>query len=135
MAHFKNNYRKNLLITTALGEFITGIMLVTIPSAIATLLLGSSINTTVSLTIARIAGVALMTLGAVCWVAHNDHQSIGSKGLVAAITFYNTGVLAVLIYATTRLGLSGIGFWPVVLFHVAMDVWCIMSLLNRPKKE
>lgn len=123
---------KNLLIATATIEYLTGLVLVSLPSELASLLLGSTLDSPVALTVARVAGVALIALGIACWIARHDNHSIAAKGLVAAMIVYNVGVLAVLIYAGVGLGLSGIGLWPVVLLHFVMAVWSSLSMLNRP---
>jgi len=51
---------KNLLTLTAVLEAGTGLGLVAFPSLVATLLLGSSLDDPVALTVARVAGVALL---------------------------------------------------------------------------
>jgi len=127
---------KKLLITTAIIESVTGLILVSIPSVIAALLFGSSLDSPVALTVARVAAVALIALGIACWLGRNEKQGKAVKGLVTAMTIYNIGVIIVFIYGAIILGLSGIGIWPVVSVHLAMAVWCIMSLLkNHPKQE
>jgi hypothetical protein len=124
----KRNSMKNLFTLTALTETATGIILVIFPSAIATILLGSTLGTPVALTVARVAGVALIALGIASWFARNTTESSAVGGFVIALAFYNLGVFVVLVYAGTGLHLSGIGLWPVVLVHLAMAVWCIFIL-------
>lgn len=123
---------KKLLASTAIIEFLTGLVLVALPSKLASLLLGSPLDSPVALTVARIAGVALIALGIICWIARNDNQGNAVKGLITALIVYNIGVAIVLVYAGTGLGLFGIGLWPVVLVHFAMAVWCF---LNRHRKN
>jgi len=122
---------QKLLITTAIIESGTGLILIFFPSVIAALLFGSSLDSPVALTVARVAGVALISLGTACCMGRNETQGKAVKGLVTAMTVYNIGVIAVLLYAGIVLGLSGIGLWPVVLVHIAMTVWCILSLLKN----
>jgi len=127
---------KKLLIVTALIELTTGLLLIPFPSVMATILFGSPIDSPVALTIARVAGVALISLGTAFWLGRDEKQGKALKGLVTAMTIYNIGVIIVFIYGAIILGLSGIGIWPVVSVHLAMAVWCIMSLLkNHPKQE
>ena len=125
---------KKLLITTALIELTTGLLLIPFPSVMATILFGSPIDSPVALIIARVAGVALISLGTACWLGRNEKQGKAVKGLVTAMTVYNFGVIIVLIYAGIILGLSGIGLWPVVVVHLAMSVWCISGLKKNDSK-
>ena len=125
---------KNLLTVTAVLEAGTGVALVSIPSLVATLLLGSSLDAPVPLTVARVAGVALLALGVACWLARHDRQSRAAKGLVGAMALYNAAIVTVLLYAGIGLKLSGIGLWPVVVLHVVMAVWCIMLLRDTQKQ-
>ena len=122
---------KNLLTVTGVLEAGTGLLLVTLPSRLATLLVGSSPDSPVALTISRVAGVALLALGVACWLARHDGRSRAARGLVGAMALYNTAILAVLVYAGIGLGLSGIGLWPTVLVHAAMTAWCVASMLQR----
>jgi hypothetical protein len=118
----------NLLVVTAAAEVVTGVALIALPSRVVTLLLGSSLDAPASLTLARVAGIALIALGAACWLARGDGQSRAARGLVGAMVFYNTGVAIVLAWAGVGLALSGLGLWPAVAFHAAMIVWCLTSL-------
>jgi hypothetical protein len=120
---------KNLLTITAVMEVGTGLVLVALPSLLATLLLGSPLETPVALALARIAGIALVAIGVTCWLARQDGQSRAGRGVVGAMVLYNVGVFAVLVYAGIGLGLSGIGLWPTVVAHAIMTVWCVTSLL------
>jgi hypothetical protein len=126
---------KKLLASTALLESITGLVLFALPSKLTSLLLGSTLDSPIALTVARIAGVALTALGITCWIARNDNQSNAVKGLITALIVYNVGVAIVLVYAGTRLGLFGIGLWPVVLAHTGMAIWCSLSLLDLTKRS
>jgi len=122
---------KKLLITTAIIESATGLILVSYPSVIAALLFGSSLDSSAALSVARVAGVALISLGIACWLGRDEKHSKAVNGLVTSMTVYNIGVITVFIYAAISLELSGIGLWPVVLVHLAMTVWCISDLLKN----
>ncbi len=119
---------RNLLVVTAALEGTTGLALVALPSQLATLLLGSSLDAPAALTLARVAGVALLALAVTCWLARDDGQSRAARGLVGAMVLYHTGVAIVLAIASIGLAVSGIGLWPTVLFHAAMTVWCVTTL-------
>ena len=117
-----------LLVATAVLEGTTGLALVALPSQLATLLLGSSLDAPAALTLARVAGVALVALAVTCWLARHDGRSRAARGLVGAMVLYHTGVAIELAYANIGLAVSGIGLWPTVLFHAAMTAWCVATL-------
>ena len=113
-----------LLVVTAIVEAGTGLALVMVPSVVTTILLGATLDPPVALVVARIAGVALLSLGVACWLASKEARSRASRGLIAAMLLYNVAVPVVLALA----GLYGIGLWPVVLAHAALAVWCMACL-------
>jgi hypothetical protein len=119
---------KALLITTAIGEIATGIALLAVPALVASILLAATLDAPAGVALARVAGMALLALGVVCWMARDDAQSRAARGVVAAMLLYNAGAVAVLVYAGMGLGLSGIGLWPVVLLHAALAAWCLVCL-------
>ena len=98
----------NLLVATAVLEGTTGLALVALPSQLATLLLGSSLDAPAALTLARVAGVALVALAVTCWLARHDGQSRAARGLVGAMVLYHTGVAIVLAYTNIGLAVSGL---------------------------
>jgi hypothetical protein len=112
---------QNLLTVTAVIECAAGLLIVALPSPVATLLLGSSLDAPAALTLARVAGVALLALGVACWLARHDGQSRAARGLAGAMVLYNAGVAIILAYGGVVLGLSGIGLWPTVLLHAGHD--------------
>jgi hypothetical protein len=114
-----------LLVVTALLEGATGLAVLALPSSLTMLLLGASLEAPAALTIARVAGIALVALALACWLARADGQSRAARGLVAAMALYNAGVAIVLVYASLGLALSGLALWPVVALHAAMTVWCL----------
>lgn len=121
----------NLLTTAAVMEVGAGLGLMALPSPLTTLLLGSPLDTPVASIVARVAGVALFALGVACWLSRHDGQSRAARGLVGAMVFYNAAIATVLVFAGVGLGLSSIGFWPTIVLHSVMTVWCISSLLKN----
>lgn len=123
-------HMKNFLTTTAAIESGTGVALLAMPSQLAVLLLGAPLDTPASLTVARVAGIALIALGVICWLTRLEGQSRTARGLLVAMALYNVGVLAILAYGGLSVGLTGIGLWPIVIAHAAMAGWCINGLLR-----
>jgi hypothetical protein len=93
-------------------------------------LLGSPLDAFAAVTLGRVAGVAVLTLGVACWFARGETQSRGVRGLVAAMVIYNLGVALILGAAGIMVHLVAIALWPAVALHAAMTIWCIMSLLG-----
>ena len=122
---------RTLLIVTALLEAAGGFALAASPSLLIPLLIGSPLDIRSGSVVGRLAGVAVLTLGLVCWLARNDQQSRVTAGPVAAMLFYNVAVATVLVYARLGLDLSGIGLWPTVALHAALALWCIECLRTR----
>jgi hypothetical protein len=119
-----------LFTATAVIELGAGLALLSCPSATAVLLVGAPLEAPVSLTVARVAGAALLALGIACWLARDDAHSRAARGLVAAMVLYNLSVAVILGIAGIWSQAVGIALWPAVILHAAMTVWCIVSLLG-----
>lgn len=119
-----------LFTATAVIELGAGLALLTCPSATTVLLVGAPLEASATLTVARVAGAALLALGVACWLARGDAHSRAARGLVAAMVLYNLGVAVILGAAGIRSQAVGIALWPAVMLHAAMTVWCIASLLG-----
>ena len=113
---------------TAVIEAGAGVALLSFPSDAAKVLLGAPLDTPDAWTVARIGGMALLTLGAAFWLARGDAQSRASKGLIAAMVLYNLGAAIILAAAGVGSRRVGVALWPAVVLHAAMTVWCIMSV-------
>lgn len=116
---------------TAVLETLSGLLLILAPALAASFLFGAPEMTPVELALARMAGVALLALGAACWLARKDVASSAARGLASGMLIYNAGVAAVLVYAGIGLGIAGIGLWPAVAIHVAMTIWNVFVLVGR----
>jgi len=123
-----NTTVKALLIMTALIEAGAGLSLGVSPSLAVWLLFGTALDAPSALAVTRVAGAALLSLGAACWLARNDEQSRATTGLIAAMLLYNTAVVALLAYAGVGSGLFGVGMVPGIVLHVAMAAWCLTCL-------
>lgn len=119
---------------TALFEAGIGIGLLAVPSVIAQVLLGATLDAPASLTVARVAGTALLALGVACWLARYDAQSCAARGLVSAMALYNLGVAVILGAAGLGSQPVGVGLWPAVILHAVMTVWCVMHLLGKQSR-
>jgi len=120
---------KRFLTLTAIIEAATGLALIALPAIVVRLLLGAEISGA-SIPLGRVAGAALLALGAACWLARDDTQSRAARGLVVAMLMYNIPATAVLAFAGIALGLHGVALWPAVVLHAVMAVWCITTLLR-----
>ena len=122
---------RTLLIVTALLEAATGFALAAFPSLLVSLLIGLPLDTRPGSVVGRLAGVALLTLGLVCWLARNDQQSRVMAGPVLAMLFYNVAAATLLAYVRLGLRLPGIGLWPAVALHAVLALWCFACLRTR----
>jgi hypothetical protein len=80
------------------------------------------------MTLARLAGVALMSLAIACWLSRNN---AAAAGVVKAMLFYNIAAATLLLYGVVGYKFSGIGLWPAVLIHVLMAAWCIEYIQQK----
>ena len=119
---------KRLLVVTAAIEAGTGLGLLAAPAAVAFILLGGTLDSPVALTVARVAGAALVALGLACWLARDNGHVI-----VVPMIFYNAIAAAILVYAAVSLALSGVGLWPAIGLHTVLAVWCVAALKLRLK--
>src|SRR6476659_434161 len=126
---------KKLLTLTAAIEAGTGIGLLAVPSAVAQVLLGTPLEAPAALTVARVAGAALLSLGVACWLASFDPQSRAVRGVVSAMLLYNPGAAIILGVFGIQSERAGIVLWPAVILHVMMTVWCVMNLLGQRKQD
>lgn len=121
----------SLYAATAVIEAGAGLALLCLPSTGVDLLLGAPLEGPAALAVARVAGVALLTLGVAFWLARGDSRSRAARGLVAAMVLYNLGVVFILGAAGIRSLPVGVVLWPAALvLHAAMTVWCVMILMS-----
>jgi hypothetical protein len=100
---------KRVLVFAAVSEAATGVALLVVPSLVGQLLLGAEL-TGVAVTVARVAGIALIALGIACWPGT---PLVGMLTYSAAVTLY-------LAYVGFAGGLTGILLWPAVGLHVIL---------------
>ena len=128
---FALNVMNRLLKLTAIIEAATGVGLIAVPALVVRLLLGAEISGA-SISLGRVAGVALLALGVACWFASYEVQSRAARGLAGAMMLYNLGVVFILGAAGLQSHPVGIALWPAVILHATMSVWCVASLRRSP---
>ena len=99
---------KGVLAFAAVSEAATGLALLIAPSLVGQLLLGTELAG-VAVTVARVAGIALIALGIACWPGP---ARVGMLIYSGVVTLY----LAYLGFA----GMNGILLWPAVVLHVIL---------------
>jgi hypothetical protein len=104
-----------VLVLAAIGEIATGVALLLVPSLVGQLLLGAEL-TGVAVSVARVAGIALVGLGVACWPGT---PLLGMLIYSAAVTLY-------LAYLGIAGSLNGILLWPAVVLHAVLS-----ALLTR----
>jgi hypothetical protein len=111
---------KNALVFAAVGEIVTGLALLVVPSLVGQLLLGVALAG-IAVPVARVAGIALVALGVACWPGSTPRLGMLVYG--AAVTLY-------LAY----LGLAGVGgllLWPAVVLHAVLTVLLVRAPTER----
>ncbi len=122
---------RKLFFAMAAIELLTGLVLIVSPPTLAQLLLGSLLDASAAIIVARIGGVALLSLAIACWFAADDEDSRSAGGLMAAMGVYNCGAVILLAYAGVGLGLSGLGLWPAIFVHLVLAAGSIVSVKFR----
>jgi hypothetical protein len=100
-----------VLVAAAVGEAATGLAMLIVPSLVGQLLLGVEV-TGIAVTVARVAGIALIALGFACWPGP---PLLGMLPYSAAITVY-------LAYIGLSGASSGTLLWPAVVVHAILTV-------------
>ena len=118
----------HLFIVTAAIEIGAGLTLLVAPAMIIPLLFGSAVDTFPATGVARLAGGALLALGAACWWARFDGASAAARALVGGLLVYNIAVVALATVGT--LGGPGPLQWAAVALHAAQAVWCVWALVG-----
>jgi hypothetical protein len=117
---------KKVLGFAAVAEAATGLALIVIPSLVVRLLFGIELAN-ISLSIARLTGMALLGLGIACWP--------GCTPLFGMLTYSGLATLY-LGYIAVRGELVGILLWPAVVLHAALTLLlaraCFKPQRDRP---
>jgi hypothetical protein len=124
-------HRTHLLICTACGEIATGLSLLAIPAIPLWLLIGVEQASPETIFVARVAGAALLAIGAGCWLGRSDQLGPAQRGLIAGVLVYSAAVAGLLVYAGLFLNLVGIALWPAIAVHVVLSLGCVFCLWSR----
>ena len=107
---------KTMLVLTAIGEAVTGVALLIAPSLVSRLLLGAEL-TGVGTPIARVLGIALISLGIACWPGPPR----------AGMLTYSAGVTLYLAWLGLAVGTGGTLLWPAVILHAILTVLLVLA--------
>ena len=118
-----------LLAVTAAIEAAAGLALAASPSAMVAMLLGSPLDTPAGLTIARVAGAALLSLGVACWRARREERGRAASRPDRGHVTLQCGRGGDPGPREPGRRLFGIGLWPGLILHAGMAVWCARMLL------
>lgn len=102
-----------LLPLEAAIEATTGVALIVYPQAVSSLLLGADL-VGAGIAVGRVAGIALLSLGLVCWLSR---ERANKTAALAAMLAYNLLVTAYLMYLGVGGGRVGILLWPAIVLH------------------
>ena len=122
---------KARLTTLAVIELGTGLGMLAIPSFVGEALLGSPFGTAIEPVIARVAGIALLALAVACWLLRNEGGIAPREGWSAPCCCITAAAPASWCTQAPAWGFNGTGFWPAVLAHAVMAVWCLIALLHK----
>jgi len=118
-----------LFIATAVLELGAGLTLLVAPAVVIRLLFGSAVDVFPAVSVARLTGAALLSLGAACWWARHEERSAASRALVGGLIIYNAAVVALGIAG--GLGALGPPQWAAVVLHGAQAIWCVWVVTER----
>jgi hypothetical protein len=110
-------------VVSAAMEIAAGVALLAAPH-LAIGLVSDSSATEAAVALGRLAGGALLSLGAACWLARDDGLSAASSALARAMLTYNAAVVALAL--TGSLGSLGPLLWVLALVHGGMALWCLV---------
>lgn len=115
---------KRALIFAAGGEISTGLALLIVPGLVGRLLLGEEL-TGIAIPVARVAGIALISLAVACWPG----------GALAGMLIYSAAVTGYLAYLGLTSASTGMLLWPAVVLHVILTVLLARAAGGGRKKD
>jgi hypothetical protein len=115
---------KRVIVFAAIGEAAAGVALLLVPSLVGQLLFGAEL-TGMAVTLARVAGIALIALSVACWPGT---PLLGMLLYSAAITLY-------FAYVGFAGGSSGILLWPAVALHVILTAFLARASMRGKESK
>ncbi len=105
-----------LLAFAALAEAFTGVGLIVVPSLVGRLLVGAELSG-VALSVARVAGIALLSLGLACWPGRAS-----TRAALCGMTTYSLLAAVYLSYLGIRGQWVGVLLWPAAALHAVLTL-------------
>lgn len=117
-----------IVAVSAAIELITGVVIIVAPSVVGNLLLGTGFPG-IARGVARLAGIALITLAIACWP--RQRSGPGNANAVPALLAYN--LLAAIYFCYWRAAYHSQGplLWVAVAIHAAFTVLFLRAALRR----
>jgi hypothetical protein len=112
-------------VVSAVMEVGAGLALLAVPDLVLRLVFDASAAET-GVALARLAGVALLSLGTACWLARHDAVSAAARALVGGMLIYNAAVVGLALSGS--LGAVGLLLSGAAFLHGGMTVWCLLWL-------
>jgi hypothetical protein len=120
-----------LLSVAAVVEVATGIALIVDPRGVASLLLAADL-VGAGIAVGRVAGIALLSLGVVCWMSRQDASK---TAVLTAILAYNLLVPSYLTYLGFVGELVGRLLWPAVVIHAVLTLGFAFAWFSDQRTE
>ncbi len=117
---------KKILMLAALAEAGTGVILLAYPPIVVRLLFDTEL-VGASVIMSRLAGIALIGLGAACWPANPTVRAF--YGMVT----YSSLAMLYLIYIGVRGEVVGLLLWPAVVVHAILVVVLCRARIKEEK--
>lgn len=116
-----------LLGISAIAEAATGLAMAVVPSLVARLLLGAQLSG-VAVPVARVAGIALFSLGIACWPG-KESRGTGLLGMMV----YSLLVTLYLLYLGLGGEWVGLLLWPAIGLHALQTALLVRAGLAARK--
>ena len=120
-----------LLSLAAAIEAVTGLALIISPQAVTRLLLGADLAGA-GIAVGRVAGIALLSLGLLCWMSRQDANK---TAVLTAMLAYNLLVTAYLVYLGFDGNLVGRLLWPAVGIHALLTLGFAYAWFSDQRTE